>query len=117
MRRAYDTPAMTDYGHADGAEYDVYLLEDAPEDLDVQSPLSTRHIEYYDSGVWIDHGDDRLFLPYARLFAIRERIATESADAAEESKDAGDDEPEPVDDPEDAVKADATDDEPPGSID
>lgn len=70
---------MTDQPRSGRPEYEIHLVGDAPAELDVESPVPTRRIDYYDSGVWIDREGDRLFLPYERVFAIRETGSGESA--------------------------------------
>lgn len=50
----------------------------------VESPVKTRDIQYYDSGVWLtrDSEDGRIFFPYEQVRMIRERPDT--ADSEED---------------------------------
>lgn len=51
--------------------YRVYLREASPHPA-VTSPVETDHIEYYDSGVWLDRSGGRVFLPYHQIQLIAE---------------------------------------------
>ncbi len=51
--------------------YRVYLREASPHPS-VTSPVETDHIEYYDSGVWLDRAGGRVFLPYHQIQLIAE---------------------------------------------
>ncbi|MGM0399653.1 MAG: hypothetical protein ACQEQY_11785, partial [Halobacteriota archaeon] len=62
--------------------YEVYLdTEGLP--LDLTSPVHTADIMYYDTGIWIEREQDRLFVPYRRVQVIRE-LTERSASAGEE---------------------------------
>ncbi|UWG46892.1 hypothetical protein HSRCO_0597 [Halanaeroarchaeum sp. HSR-CO] len=61
--------------------YEVYLdTEGLP--LDLTSPVHTADIMYYDTGIWIEREQDRLFVPYRRVQVIRE-LTDRSAAVAE----------------------------------
>jgi hypothetical protein len=80
--------------------FEVYLhpAEDGPE---LDTPLATDYIHYYDSGVWLDHSDGQAFFPYGEIRTIidheedmgeyagrdEEGEATEEAEADEETDD------------------------------
>lgn len=50
--------------------YHVHLREAAP--AEVEEPIETGHLDFYDSGVWIDRETDRVFFPWAQVAMIRE---------------------------------------------
>jgi hypothetical protein len=86
--------------------YEVYLdTEGVP--LDLTSPVRTTDVMYYDSGIWMGRDEDRIFVPYHQVEAIRE---------VEEPEPATDDETEGTGDPEtkptEGAEAEPTD-EPP----
>ncbi|MFB6094310.1 MAG: hypothetical protein ABEJ77_05160 [Halanaeroarchaeum sp.] len=72
--------------------YEVYV-DATGLPLDVSSPIATADVQYYDSGVWIDRADDRLFFPYRQVEYIREVPAGASAESTETAPDEGTDEP------------------------
>lgn len=71
--------------------YEVHLASDVAEDLGVDSPVETDHIDYYDSGIWVAVEAGRDFYPYGHVLAIRERPATR--EPARSAGEAGDEEP------------------------
>jgi hypothetical protein len=54
---------------AGDARFEVYLhpAEGGP---DLDSPLTTDYIHYYESGVWLDHTDGQAFFPYGEVRTI-----------------------------------------------
>jgi hypothetical protein len=74
---------MNDERQQTGPEYDVYLDIDDSADVDVESPIHTARIDYYDSGIWVDRDTGRTFLPYDRILLIEERPASESGGGGE----------------------------------
>ncbi|MFC4357832.1 hypothetical protein ACFO0N_07710 [Halobium salinum] len=54
---------------SDEARFEVYLhpAEGGPE---LDSPLTTDYIHYYESGVWLDHADGQAFFPYGEVRTI-----------------------------------------------
>lgn len=64
--------------------YRVYLREEPPSPS-LSSPLLTRLIDYYDSGIWIHRDDGRVFVPYHQIQLIEEVEGTEAEAAAAES--------------------------------
>jgi hypothetical protein len=53
--------------------YEVYLVDvDIAGDGAASSPVRTRDIRYYDSGVWVRSDGSRTFYPYAQIRRIEE---------------------------------------------
>lgn len=64
--------------------YEVYIdTESLP--LDLTSPIETTDVMYYDTGIWIEREQDRLFVPYRKVEAIRELRAQPLSETAPES--------------------------------
>ncbi|MFB6121879.1 MAG: hypothetical protein ABEJ78_00265 [Haloferacaceae archaeon] len=70
-----------------GPTYVVYLTAaTVADEPTVESPISTDHIDFYDSGVWVSRDVGRDFFPYERIRLIREGTdGTESGRNAAES--------------------------------
>jgi len=68
----------------DATTYEVHLAADVADQLDVDSPLRTDRIDYYDSGFWITRPEGRDFFPYGEVLTIRERTGTTAEEEAEE---------------------------------
>jgi hypothetical protein len=66
---------MSNSQHGDTV-YQVYLLEDDP-NAGVESPVTGRRLDFFDSGVWVECEDSRDFFPYERVSVVRERAAEE----------------------------------------
>ncbi|MFB6266429.1 MAG: hypothetical protein ABEI31_02115 [Halodesulfurarchaeum sp.] len=81
---------MTEHPYADAPVYQVYLRPDV-DVPGVESPVQTKRIDFYDAGVWVMRGDERLFLPYHRIQAIEE--GRESTEERGSGPTAGDDPP------------------------
>lgn len=45
----------------------LHPAEGGPE---LDSPLTTDYIRYYESGVWLDHADGEAFLPYGEIRTV-----------------------------------------------
>ena len=54
----------------DGPTYRVHLRTDA--DTDLESPLETDRIDFFDAGVWVYRPGERLFVPYHQIAHISE---------------------------------------------
>jgi hypothetical protein len=65
-----------------GELYAVYLRESISSELDVESPIETDYIDFYDSGIWVARDEGRAFYPYQHVLTIHEGEA-----AADESED------------------------------
>lgn len=82
---------MTDERRQAAREYVIHLELDGV-GPDVDSPIRTPSVDYYDSGVWVEGDRRRLFFPYERVVAIVERSAdgseSDAADAEEATLDA-----------------------------
>lgn len=65
--------------------YEVHLTSDATGgSADVESPVRTDRIDFYDSGVWVDQQPGRDFYPYSKIQVIRQRPASERGEAGTE---------------------------------
>jgi hypothetical protein len=63
---------------ADHSElYAVYLRESISSELDVESPIETDYIDFYDSGIWVARDEGRAFYPYEHVLTIHEGEGTE----------------------------------------
>ena len=60
-----------------GLTYHVHLASELVDELDVESPVETDHIDYYDTGLWVSHESGRDFYPYHQVLTIHERPAAE----------------------------------------
>lgn len=61
--------------NAPGPTFEVYL-EDDPTGPDLESPVVTDHIDYYETGIWLSLERERVFVPFRTVEAIRELPAT-----------------------------------------
>lgn len=55
--------------------YSVYLIERSGEqggERGVTSPVQGHGLDFYDSGVWLNHENGRNFFPYEQIRTIRE---------------------------------------------
>lgn len=59
--------------------YEVYLAADVADELGVETPVETEHIDYYDAGIWVTTDSGREFYPYEHVLTIRERPAAQEA--------------------------------------
>jgi hypothetical protein len=55
--------------------YEVFLTAAASEDFGDAS-VRAESVQFYDSGVWVDHADGRDFFPYRRVLRVSERDAS-----------------------------------------
>ncbi|MFB6135400.1 MAG: hypothetical protein ABEJ04_01445 [Halobacteriaceae archaeon] len=78
---------MTDERQQAGGEYVLHLELDG-DGPDVDSPIRTPSVDYYDSGVWVEDDRRRLFFPYERVVAIVEQPADASASDAAAAEEA-----------------------------
>lgn len=53
--------------------YEVHLTDAVAEQLEVDSPVTTDHVDFYDSGLWVGTRDGRDFYPYEHVLTVRER--------------------------------------------
>jgi hypothetical protein len=65
--------------------YEVHLQSELVDELDIDSPVETERIDYYDSGLWVRREEGRDFFPYHYVLTIRERPAA----SGESATDAG----------------------------
>lgn len=56
--------------------YEVVIASDVADELGVDSPVETDHIDYYENGLWVTTAEGRDFYPYDHVLTIRERPAT-----------------------------------------
>jgi hypothetical protein len=66
--------------------------------LDLTSPVETPDVKYYDAGIWLTRSNDRVFLPYRSVLAIRE-VPADAADDDAETAEPTAAETEPPSDP------------------
>lgn len=79
--------------------YEVHLTSDATGTADVESPVRTDRLDFYDSGVWAHTDDGRDFHPYEHVQVIRERPA-DGFEAAGDEVTGVEDSAEPAAEPE-----------------
>ncbi|MFD1632728.1 hypothetical protein ACOZ4L_08035 [Haloplanus ruber] len=67
--------------------FEVFLTDEASDDFGDGS-IRAESIQFYDSGVWVDHADGREFFPYRRVLRISERPTSATDDTSGERRDA-----------------------------
>jgi len=55
--------------------FEVFLTAEASDDFGDAS-IRAESVQFYDSGVWVDHADGRDFFPYRRILRISEQDAS-----------------------------------------
>lgn len=63
--------------------YEVHLTQAVAEQLEVDSPVTTDRVDFYDSGLWVGTPDGRDFYPYEHVLTVRERSARPLSDGRE----------------------------------
>ncbi|WP_198662035.1 hypothetical protein [Halorussus litoreus] len=64
--------------------YSVYLVQRHGEQggkREVTSPVSGHELDFYETGVWLDHDTGRNFFPYGQIRTIREHPEDDPTDS------------------------------------
>lgn len=66
-----------------GLTYEVVVEGDVADELGLDAPIETDHIDYYDTGIWLSLERERVFVPFRTVAAIRELPAPAELVASE----------------------------------